>query len=35
MSLSYYSKSLRLGFLEGSPDKKPKINKDTKNITVV
>ena len=33
--VSYYSKSLRFGFLDGSPDKRPKINKETKKITVV
>lgn len=31
----FYSKSLRLGLRDGSFDKKPKKNKDTKNITVV
>ena len=31
----YYSKSLRFGFLEGSPERSPKINKETKKITVV
>lgn len=30
-----YSKSLRLGFLEGSLERNPKKNKETKNITVV
>jgi hypothetical protein len=30
-----YSKSLRLGFLDGSLDKKPKKNKETKKTTVV
>jgi len=30
-----YSKSLRLGFLEGSLERRPKINKETKKITVV
>jgi hypothetical protein len=30
----YYSKSLRFGLREGSLDKKPKINKDEKKITV-
>jgi len=30
-----YSKSLRLGFLDGSPERRPKINKETKKITVV
>jgi hypothetical protein len=30
-----YSKSLRFGFRDGSLDRKPKINKDTKNVTVV
>ena len=29
-----YSKSLRFGLRDGSLDKKPKINKDTKKITV-
>lgn len=31
----FYSKSLRFGLREGSLDKKPKKNKDIKNITVV
>lgn len=31
----YYSKSLRLGFLEGSLDKNPKTNKEIKKMTVV
>ena len=30
-----YSKSLRLGFREGSLERKPKINKEMKNIIVV
>jgi hypothetical protein len=30
-----YSKSLRFGFREGSPERSPKINKETKNIIVV
>ena len=30
-----YSKSLRFGFREGSPERSPKINKETKKITVV
>jgi len=30
-----YSKSLRLGLRDGSLDKNPKINKETKKITVV
>lgn len=30
-----YSKSLRLGFLDGSLDKNPKKNKETKKTTVV
>ena len=30
-----YSRSLRFGFLDGSPESKPKINKETKKITVV
>ena len=30
-----YSKSLRFGFLDGSPESSPKINKETKNMTVV
>lgn len=30
-----YSKSFLLGFLEGSFDKKPKKNRETKNTTVV
>ena len=29
-----YSKSLRFGLRDGSLDKKPKINKDEKKITV-
>ena len=29
-----YSKSLRFGLRDGSLDKKPKINKDVKKITV-
>lgn len=31
----YYSKSRRFGLRDGSLDKKPKINNDTKKITVV
>jgi hypothetical protein len=31
----FYSKSLRLGLRDGSFDKKPKKNKDIKNITIV
>ena len=34
-NLKFYSKSLRLGFRDGSPDRSPKINKETKKITVV
>jgi len=30
-----YSKSLRLGFREGSLERSPKINKETKKVTVV
>ena len=30
-----YSKSLRLGFLDGSLERRPKINKETKKIIVV
>ena len=30
-----YSKSLRFGFRDGSLDKSPKINKETKKITAV
>ena len=30
-----YSKSLRFGFRDGSPERSPKINKETKKITVV
>ena len=30
-----YSKSLRFGFLDGSLERRPKINKETKKITVV
>jgi len=30
-----YSKSLRFGFLDGSPERSPKINKETKKITAV
>ena len=32
---SYYSSSLRFGFLEGSLDKNPKMKRETKKITVV
>ena len=31
----YYSRSLRFGFRDGSLERKPKINNETKNITVV
>ncbi len=31
----YYSKSLRFGFRAGSPERSPKMNKETKKITVV
>jgi len=35
-SISFnYSRSLRFGFLDGSLERKPKINKETKKITVV
>ena len=30
-----YSRSLRFGFREGSLERKPKINNETKKITVV
>ena len=30
-----YSRSLRFGFRDGSLERKPKINNETKNITVV
>ena len=30
-----YSKSLRFGFRDGSPERSPKINKETKKIIVV
>lgn len=30
-----YSRSLRFGFLEGSLERNPKINSETKNIIVV
>jgi hypothetical protein len=30
-----YSKSLRFGFRDGSPERSPKMNKETKNIIVV
>ena len=30
-----YSKSLRLGFRDGSPERSPKMNKETKKIIVV
>ena len=33
-NIIYYSKSLRLGLRDGSFDKNPKVNNDTKNITV-
>ena len=33
--LRYYSKSLRFGFLDGSFDKNPKVNKEIKKITTV
>ena len=29
----YYSRSLRFGFRDGSLERKPKINKETKKIT--
>jgi hypothetical protein len=32
---SYYSKSLRFGFRDGSLERSPKINKETKKIIVV
>jgi len=31
----YYSRSLRFGFRDGSLERKPKINNETKKITVV
>jgi len=31
----YYSRSFRLGFLDGSLERNPKMNKETKKITVV
>ena len=31
-SISFYSKSLRLGFFAGSLESKPKINNETKKI---
>ncbi len=34
-SLIAYSRSFLPGFLPGSLDKKPKINKETKNVTTV
>ena len=30
-----YSKSLRFGFRDGSPERSPKMNKETKKIIVV
>ena len=33
--INNYSKSLRFGFRDGSPERSPKINKETKKITVV
>ena len=33
--MTNYSKSLRFGFLDGSLDRSPKINKETKKIIVV
>jgi hypothetical protein len=30
-----YSKSLRFGFRDGSPERSPKINKETKKVIVV
>jgi hypothetical protein len=31
----YYSKSFLFGFLDGSFDRNPKVNKDIKKITVL
>ena len=31
----FYSKSLRLGFLEGSFERKPNVNREIKKITTV
>jgi len=31
----FYSRSFLLGFLDASLDKKPKVKRDTKNVTVV
>ena len=33
--MKYYSKSLRFGFLDGSLERSPKINNETKKITAV
>ena len=33
--VNFYSKSFLLGFLDASLDKKPKVKRDTKNVTVV
>jgi hypothetical protein len=35
LKITDYSKSLRFGFRDGSPERSPKINKETKKITVV
>jgi hypothetical protein len=35
LKIADYSKSLRFGFRDGSPERSPKINKETKKITVV
>jgi hypothetical protein len=35
ISIVNYSKSLRLGFRDGSPERSPKMNKETKKIIVV
>ena len=34
-SLSYYSKSFRFGFLDGSLERKPKVKSEIKKITTV
>jgi len=33
--VDFYSKSFLLGFLEASLERKPKVKRDTKNVTVV
>lgn len=35
INLFFYSRSFLLGFRDASLDKKPNVNRDTKNITVV